>query len=209
MCSSDLALSRAVHPVPILHIAEATADALDGKQRVALLGSDATTGDGSFFVERLRKRGFEVTLEIVGGGAHRDALLSQIADLGLQCHVELLGRLPEEGVRDALARADVFCLGSYDEAIGVATMEAMAMELPVVVTRVGGVPELVREGVDGWLVDPSSPEQMVDALLELIENRERGREMGRAGRARVVASFGAKRSAEALQRRVSASRSLG
>jgi starch synthase len=81
-------------------------------------------------------------------------------------------------------------------------MEGMAMGLPVVVTRVGGVPELVRDGVDGLLVPPSDPNAMADALVRVLADPVIASAMGRSGCARVHEKFGSRVSARVIARRL-------
>lgn len=142
----------------------------------------------------LRERGRRVTVRILGAGPHRSDLESLVRELGLVGHVDLAGACGELEVRDELGRSDAFVLGSHDEAIGVATMEAMAMRLPVVVTDVGGVRELVDESV-GRLVPPVSPECIADAVDGLAADPDLARRLGDAGRRRVEEAHGSERAA--------------
>ncbi len=72
--------------------------------------------------------------------------------------------MSEDTVNESLEKAQVFVLASWHEPLGFAIMEAMAMEMPVVVTGSGEVKELVDDGIDGLLVEPQSPEQLADAI---------------------------------------------
>jgi colanic acid/amylovoran biosynthesis glycosyltransferase len=153
-------------------------------------------------VEQLRNDGFDVSLSILGEGPARAMLEILIRAKQLEQVVRLAGAVDESQVRDALEGAHLFVLGSHDEAIGVATMEAMAMGLPVVVTNVGGVPELVRQGVDGLLVEPGRPDQMAEAIRRILSDSDQAQRMGEAGMQRVRASFSSRRSAEVLVRRL-------
>jgi glycosyltransferase involved in cell wall biosynthesis len=121
--------------------------------------------------------------------------------------VTLLGALPEVRVREELERAHVFALASHQEALGVATMEAMAMELPVVVSRVGGVPELVRQGVDGLLVPAQDPSALAAAITTVLTDPELATALGRSGAVRVRESFHSGVSAQRLAERLGALRS--
>lgn len=152
----------------------------------------------------LRGRGREVTLRIAGGGSARPHLEQQIERLGLKESITLLGSVSETTVRDELERSHMFCLGSHDEAIGVATMEAMAMELPVVVTRVGGVPLLVTDGLHGRLVPAHAPPAIADAIEAILQTPAEAVRMGRAGCDKVNAEFGADRSALLLKSMIEA-----
>jgi glycosyltransferase involved in cell wall biosynthesis len=139
------------------------------------------------------------TLTVIGAGPARGDLESLAASRGLSSRVRFAGALSEEQVRDELERAHVFALASREEALGVATMEAMAMELPVVVTGVGpevaGVGELVRDGVEGILLPPRDPGAFTEALRRLARDPDLAGRMGRCGRARVEDGFDGTRSA--------------
>jgi colanic acid/amylovoran biosynthesis glycosyltransferase len=111
----------------------------------------------------------------------------------------LVGAASQERVRELYAGATVFCLPSFSEGVPVVLMEAMATGLPVVATRITGIPELVEEGRSGFLVPPGRPDLLADSLERALraDPAER-REMGAAGRARVEAEFNQAHSAERL-----------
>lgn len=154
-------------------------------------------------VELLRARGIDARLEIAGedeqGGSgyhrHLDAL---IAEKGLTGIVTLLGAVSEDRVREGLETADVFALASLNEGISVAIMEAMAMEMPVVVTDVGGNSELITSGRDAILVPAEAPEIMADELAGLVADPGYALRLAQASRARVAQDFHHRRSAEAV-----------
>lgn len=153
-------------------------------------------------VALLRSRGTPAELTIIGEGPARPMLEALVRELGLTESVRLLGALDEDRVRAELESADAFALASHEEAIGVATMEAMALSLPVVVTRVGGVPELVRDGVDGLLVPAKDPGAMAAALQSLHDQPELAARLAASAAARVKASFSSRVSAERIARRL-------
>jgi glycosyltransferase involved in cell wall biosynthesis len=107
--------------------------------------------------------------------------------LGLADRVRFLGQCSDVGlVYDA---CDVFVLSSLCEACPYALLEAMAHELPVVATRVGGVPEIVVDGETGFLAAPRDAESLAGALAKLIDSPELRRRQGQAARERVVKHF--------------------
>ncbi|MEO7958300.1 MAG: glycosyltransferase family 4 protein [Fibrobacteria bacterium] len=132
---------------------------------------------------------------ILGGmGPEREALLKQAADAGLAEWVRLPGRIADAEMAAHYSLADVFALPSLSstkdiEGFGIVYLEAGACEVPVVGGRAGGVPDAVADGETGLLVDPENTESLKAALVELLRNRERAREMGRRARRRVQASF--------------------
>ena len=87
--------------------------------------------------------------------------------------------------RQLLGRADVFALASFAEGVPVALMEAMAIEIPCVSTSIAGIPELIRDGVDGLLVPASSVEALASALQRLLDDPLLRRSLGSAGSKRV------------------------
>ncbi len=143
---------------------------------------------------QLRDRGVRLHCRILGGGGLAPALRRQIAALGLHAQVELAGAVTESEVAAALAQADVFVLPSIVapsgqmEGIPVALMEAMAAGLPVVASRLSGIPELIRDGCDGLLVPPGDAEALAQAVLGLADAGER-RRLGAAAQQRVRAEF--------------------
>jgi glycosyltransferase involved in cell wall biosynthesis len=139
-----------------------------------------------------------VRLAIAGAGSLRDELDAQIERLGLGGSVTLLGRY---GDVDGLLRdSDAFVHTARWEGFGLVLLEAMRAGLPVVATRVGAIPEVVQDGVTGTLVPPDDPRCLADAVLELVRNPSRARELGRAGFARLQTHF----SPDAMARGVAA-----
>jgi glycosyltransferase involved in cell wall biosynthesis len=150
----------------------------------------------------LRDAGICVELTILGEGPYRAALEQLIEQKRIGAHVRMLGAVAEHVVREELEKAHVFALGSHEEAIGVATMEAMAMALPVVVTDVGGVRELVREGVDGLFARPSDPSALAECIRQLCTHPGRSVELGTSGAARIRKSFSSDVSAQVIAQRI-------
>ena len=135
-------------------------------------------------VRELRDEGVRVAYTIVGldEGAETSMRLA-IQDFGLSGVVELRGHLPPEGVRDVLAASDVFVLSSVSEGTSIATVEAMAMGLPVVVTDVGQTSQIVQDGVHGFVVPSRSPFTLAAANREAsVERRPRPVGGQRSGR---------------------------
>jgi glycosyltransferase involved in cell wall biosynthesis len=155
----------------------------------------------------LRDEGIDARLTIAGedeqgGSGYRRTLEALVRERRLRDGVILLGAVSEERVAEALQSTHVFVLGSHHEGLGVATMEAMAMGVPVVVTRVGGVPELVEDGADGILVPPRDAKALASAIARLARAPERARALSAAGRGKVERAFDSARSAEVLERRI-------
>ena len=151
-------------------------------------------------VAQLRDRGLEVSLTVVGDGPERPALEDQARRLRIEDRVRLLGAIGQDEIRESYAVADAFCLPSFAEGVPVVLMEAMAMQLPVVATRITGVPELVEHGHSGLLVTPARSEELADALERLARSPEERHALGAAGRDKVLSDFELSRSADALAR---------
>jgi Glycosyltransferase len=126
-------------------------------------------------------------LLLVGGGELENAVREQVAGLGLQERVRFLGVRAD--VADILRASDVFVLSSRVEGNPMSVMEAMAAGLPVVSTAVGGVPELVREGVTGLLVPSEDAGALAHAMHALVDDPVRRQAMGAAARQHAVAHF--------------------
>jgi glycosyltransferase involved in cell wall biosynthesis len=125
----------------------------------------------------------DVDLLLVGDGPLRSELAAQVRRLGLDGRVTFTG--VRSDVPQLLAASTVFCLNSVSEAASLTLMEAMAAGLPVVVTAVGGNPEIVRDGQDGLLVPRRDPAALAAALLALLDDPELAARAGASGAARV------------------------
>ncbi|MFN7292250.1 MAG: exopolysaccharide biosynthesis GT4 family glycosyltransferase EpsE [Pirellula sp.] len=154
-------------------------------------------------VAMIHESGQPVHLTILGEGPERENLQQLIKDLRAETLVTLAGSVSEIQVRDTLAASHLFVLGSHDEAIGVATMEAMAMGLPVVVTDVGGVKELVRDGVDGWLTSPQDTESMASIIQEVLKDSEETKRFSESAEKRIHEQFTSDRSATLIKENLS------
>ncbi len=143
----------------------------------------------------LRDRGLDFRCRIVGSGPQEAELNRRLADLDLAGTVELAGVVPHHEMADEFAAAAAFvlpcCVGAGGEMDGipVAMMEAMARGLPVVSTRLTGIPELVRDGKNGLLVAPNQPDELADALARLLADADLRRRLGDAAREVVVTDY--------------------
>jgi len=124
---------------------------------------------------------------IAGEGSERPGLESLIEELGLQGVVTLLG--VRSDVPDLLAAVDVAVSTSRFEGSPLALMEYMAAAKPVVATRVGGVPDLIDDGVHGLLVEPGDASAVAEAITRLLDDPGRAADMGRRGRERQAREF--------------------
>lgn len=151
-------------------------------------------------VRLLLDRGCDVRLTIVGGASGDDsaALQATIRHLDLEGTVVLTSSETSAPVRRRLAEADLFLSSSLSEGMSNAAIEAMAAGLPVVVTAVGGMPELIRTGAEGLVVPPRDPPALADAVERLVREPELRHRLGAGGRERVLRDFTLERQAEAF-----------
>jgi glycosyltransferase involved in cell wall biosynthesis len=136
---------------------------------------------------RLAREGLDFQLVLIGDGDLRGAIEAQVREAGLQDRVRLTGWLSLDAVRDAIIASRALVVSSFGEGLPVVIMEALALNRPVVSTRVGGIAELVEPGVSGWLVPPGSATELAAAMREALTSRPETLEsMGAAGRQRVL-----------------------
>jgi N-acetyl-alpha-D-glucosaminyl L-malate synthase BshA len=119
-------------------------------------------------------------LVLIGDGPDRSAAEYLVRKKKLGRHVHFLGK--QDRVYQHLSEADLFLLPSDMESFGLAALEAMACEVPVVATNVGGLPEVVEHGVDGYLFTPREVEIGARYALEILSTADRGRAMGQTAR---------------------------
>lgn len=131
----------------------------------------------------------DARLTMVGDGPERAALEDRAKSLGIADRVDFTGYLDQAGVATTLAASDIFVLPSFAEGVPVVLMEAMATGLPVVTTRIAGIPELVEHGVSGLVLPPGDLEALVGGLDRLFSDPSQCAEMGRAGQAKVTADY--------------------
>jgi diketogulonate reductase-like aldo/keto reductase len=140
----------------------------------------------------------DVRVVFVGDGPSRASLERHAAALGVDA--VFTGSVGQDEIRDHYRRADAFCLASFAEGVPVVLMEAMAMELPVVTTRIAGIPELVTDGTSGLVVPPGRADLLAEALRALAGDPQLRRRLGAAGREAVAERYDLHRSAAELNR---------
>lgn len=131
----------------------------------------------------------QVKLMIAGNGTEKDHLEKLCTQLYISDKVIFLGRKTPEEIRNLLREINLFVLASNWEGFGLAAVEAMASGIPVVTTKVGGLPEIVEDGRTGFLVPPDQPHTLAERIIYLLKNRNLSIEMGREGRKRVETLF--------------------
>lgn len=149
------------------------------------------TGDVLQAVRRLREQGVDAVLCMVGDGPDREMVEQRAHELGIVRDSLFLGYQDE--VADYYAAFDALILPSANEGTPVSAIESLAGGRPVVATRVGGVPDVVRDGVDGFLVEPGDVDAMADRLARLAADPPLRHRMGEAGRASVHERYSVER----------------
>lgn len=131
----------------------------------------------------------EARLEIVGDGVLRPELEELAHQLGLRNRVTFLGRVSDAELEACYQRARGFVLPSSKEGFGIVYLEAWKYGIPVICGRLGASHEVVTDGEDGFIVDETSDTELSNAMLTLLDNPTRAREMGRAGLEKVKRSY--------------------
>jgi glycosyltransferase involved in cell wall biosynthesis len=131
----------------------------------------------------------DLQLVLVGDGPSRSAIEKEIARLNLTGYVRLEGAQNHDRVLEYYRHASVFALASFAEGVPVVLMEAMAMEVPCVATWITGIPELIRNEIDGLLVPPADEAAIASAIARLMDDRELAARLGRSGRLRVLECY--------------------
>jgi N-acetyl-alpha-D-glucosaminyl L-malate synthase BshA len=135
---------------------------------------------------KIRKR-VAARLVLVGDGPDRPRALQRADDLGLRDDVLFLGR--HGSVEEILSCADLFLLPSQSESFGLAALEAMACGAPVVASRAGGLPEVVEDGVTGYLFPVGATDEMAEAAVRILCDKDHAKVLSEAGRALAVERF--------------------
>ncbi|HEX3054803.1 MAG TPA: glycosyltransferase [Gaiellaceae bacterium] len=142
--------------------------------------------------------GVDARLLLVGDGPDRDHLERYAHELGVMKRCLFLGY--QEDVARFYDAIDALVLPSVNEGTPVSVIEALAAERPAVATRVGGTPDIIRDGIDGFLVDPADPDDLAERLAELARDAPRRAAMGAAGRARVLERYAVSRLIDDIDR---------
>ena len=136
---------------------------------------------------KVREKGGNARLIMVGDGPELSAVRHRAKQLNVQDHAIFVGK--QARIADYLAVADVFLLPSQEESFGLAALEAQACEVPVVATRIGGIPEVVTDGESGFLSNVGDTEKMADDALKFIKDDEMRRAFGSRGRELAVSRY--------------------
>ena len=131
----------------------------------------------------------QVKLVMCGDGPERAGAETLAARLGVERFVDFVGKKPQSDIRDYLSAADLFLLPSESESFGLSALEAMACEVPVLATRVGGVPEVIEEGGCGYLFDIGNVDGMAEMAMSILNSDEERKRLGQRGREIAITRF--------------------
>jgi N-acetyl-alpha-D-glucosaminyl L-malate synthase BshA len=126
-------------------------------------------------------------LLMIGDGPDRHTAFQLASSLGISGRVAFLGSFPR--IEDLLGICDLFLLPSIQESFGLAALEAMASGVPVIAAKTGGIPEVVEDGVSGFLYDQYDVEAMAQGAISLLSNPELHQQFSKAARDRAVTHF--------------------
>jgi len=140
----------------------------------------------------LIKNGATLHLNFVGGGEDMESLQQLSKDLHVDECVTFAGAMGQDKVRTFYDQADIFVLPSFAEGVPVVLMEAMAKEIPVISTRITGIPELIEHGLDGLLATPGDVNDLAVQISAFIDDSDLRERLGKAGRIKVKRLYNTK-----------------
>jgi glycosyltransferase involved in cell wall biosynthesis len=132
-------------------------------------------------------------LQLVGDGPTRGEIETLIENLNVKEKVVLRGGLPRETALPIMQKAILTCVPSRRETFGLVLLESMAMEVPIVAARIGGIPEVVRDGVEALLVAPEHHKQLAQAIRQLLKEPQLRMDLVQRARARLFEMFTSER----------------
>jgi len=157
-----------------------------GKRVISVGGVDPRKGMDTIVRAMAEVEDDQATLRIIGSGPDMNSLVQLAKDLGISDRVKVLGSMSSEQVMSELKQAAVFAIASRMDTSPNVVSEAHAMGLPVVGTRVGGIPEMIDEGKDGYLVEMDDHKMMAKRISMLLADPDKALQMGLVGREKVT-----------------------
>jgi glycosyltransferase involved in cell wall biosynthesis len=146
-----------------------------GEKTILFVGTLRPVKGLTYLIEAMkitRDKNKDIQLMLVGSGEERVHLEVLIKKLKLKKCVNFIGKVPNEEVPEYMFASDVFVLPSLSEGFPNVVLEAMASGLPIVATNVGGLSEIIKDGENGFVVEPKSPKQIAEMVLMLLEDDE-------------------------------------
>jgi len=123
-------------------------------------------------MDLVRQKRRDTRLILVGDGPEKANLAQLVEDRKLERYVTFVGKVSNEKIPEYMIVSDIFVLPSLSEGFGIVILEAMASGLPVIATKVRGIPEIVKEGVNGLLVEPKSPRDLAEKISIFLDDDE-------------------------------------
>jgi glycosyltransferase involved in cell wall biosynthesis len=163
-----------------------------GEDVVGMVGRLEAVKGPDYFIEMAAKvisKFPDIKFIIAGEGSLRAALEEKTGALGIRGNVIFAGW--RDDIPEILSILDILVMPSLNEAVGISAIEAQAEGVSVVASRVGGIPEIVKDRVTGLLVNPADPAALAGAVIELISDKDRRVQMGRSGKLWVRGKFAA------------------
>ena len=117
----------------------------------------------------------------VGGNGEVERLINFIHENNLNDVVEYIGWVDEEKKPYILSNTDIYLQPSYKEALGIAILEAMSYKVPIIATNTGGIPEIVQDGKNGYLIEPGDKEELFQMILKLMKSESLRKDFGQEG----------------------------
>jgi glycosyltransferase involved in cell wall biosynthesis len=185
----------------------ASSDERSSRPVIACIGRYIEVKGQTHLIEACRivaGRNVDFECHLIGEGPDRERLERQVASAGLREKVHLVAPMSRDRIAELLRSVDILVAPSVPtsdgrrEGIPVVLMEAMASRLPVVASRISGIPELVEDGQNGFLTPPGDTAALADAIESLCTAPELRQLLGAAGRQKVLESFDLRRTAERL-----------
>lgn len=143
----------------------------------------------AFAILEKQKKNNELRLLIVGQGTLENILKSKVKKLGLSESVIMTGGVSHNEIANYFAIADVFVRPSYSEGLGNAFLEAMAMEVPIIGTQVGGIPDFLEDGETGLFCKIGDPNDLADKINQILENQELAQHLAAKGLALIKQKY--------------------
>ncbi len=137
----------------------------------------------------LKRKGYKFIYTILGEGIEKDMLLYLIHEMDMENEIKLLGKVSSERVKETLIETDIFVLPSLYEGIANAALEAMALQIPLISTKAGGMAEVIKTNENGILVERFDPQAIADALEVLFTSQELRKKISKNSRRIIETKF--------------------
>ena len=141
--------------------------------------------DAAEIMSKVRSLNFVV----IGDGPEYDNYVRDVKARGLDSCIRFVGWLGDEELLLFYQTADIYCLPSMQEGLPQSLLESMCVGIPSIASSVGGIPDLIKDGVNGFLIEPGNVDQLVRVLTHLLENPEQGRNIGEKGRDTILSNY--------------------